>query len=349
MTPDPLEPGTSTTIRDDTIPPARKDPARDAVPGQELVYDTIQTLWSAWARRRYRDDFDKVATFCLFIGYPRSGHSLVGAMLNAHRNAVISHELDALRLVLAGCTRDELYSRILARAAWFNLKGNRSNYSYQFPNQWQGRFTTLRVIGDKRGGSAAQLVGRHPDLLERLRAAVGVPLLLVHVVRNPFDNISAIARWHGLSLDESVDFYFSHCDTTGDLDGSADGREVITIRHEDLIKSPEKTLARLCDFLGLDHDPAYLADCTSIVFPKPTQPRQRTAWTAARVAEVERRAKRYPFLGGYSFEITQESSRDQSVDSQTQKARTGERRPTAFEGPHIIQRVSAYFSPRVRA
>ena len=350
MTPDPIERRTSgATIPDDTLPPGRKDPTRDAVPGQELVYETTQTLWSAWARRRYRDDFDQVATFCLFIGYPRSGHSLVGAMLNAHRNAVISHELDAPRLVLAGCTRDELYSRILARAAWFNLKGNRSNYRYQVPNEWQGRFTTLRVIGDKRGGSAAQWLAQHPDLLERLRATVGVPLRLIHVVRNPFDNIAAIARWHGLSLDESVDFYFSHCETTGDLDTSADGQEVITIRHEDLIKSPEETLARLCDFLGLEHDPAYLADCGSIVFAKPTQPRRRTAWTAAQVADVERRAQRYPFLDGYSFEIAEEPSRGHAMDARTSDARAGGRRPASSRGPRVIQRVSAYFRPRARA
>jgi len=34
--------------------------------------------------RRYRRHFDAVRTFCLFIGYPRSGHSLVGSLLDAH-------------------------------------------------------------------------------------------------------------------------------------------------------------------------------------------------------------------------------------------------------------------------
>lgn len=31
---------------------AGKDPVRNAVPAQEVVYETIQALWSAWARRR---------------------------------------------------------------------------------------------------------------------------------------------------------------------------------------------------------------------------------------------------------------------------------------------------------
>src|SRR5688572_16649468 len=58
---------------------------------------------------------------------------LVGAMLNANPDAVISHELDVSRLFLAGCDRNAVYSRILARAGWFNLRGNRSNYEYQIP------------------------------------------------------------------------------------------------------------------------------------------------------------------------------------------------------------------------
>ncbi len=317
-----------------------------AVPGQEFVYELLQTAWSSWARRRYRDEFEQVATFCLFIGYPRSGHSLVGAMLNAHRHAVISHELDAPKLVLAGCTRDSLYSKILARAAWFNLRGNSSNYEYQIPNRWQGRFEALRVIGDKRGGSATLWLGQHPDLLQRLRATVGVAIRLVHVVRNPFDNIAAIARWHGLSLDQSIEFYFSHCQTTGSLDASAPVAEAMTIRHEDVIRSPEPTLSALCAFLGLAPDPEYLADCASIVFERPTQPRRRTAWSADQVADVLRRARQYPFLDGYQFETTEEAPRDPPLGLPPSDGRVRGRRPTSFRLSGI-DRLSAYLNPRV--
>ncbi len=52
-----------------------------------------------------------------------------------------------------GSTRDDLYARILARAYWFNLRGNTSNYVYEVPRQWEGRFAALQVIGDKRGGA----------------------------------------------------------------------------------------------------------------------------------------------------------------------------------------------------
>jgi hypothetical protein len=244
-----------------------------------VVYEAIQRVWSAWAQARYREDFNAVRGFCLFLGYPRSGHSLVGAMLNAHQHAVIAHELDALALIIRGCSRDELFARILGRAAWFTLRGNRSNYRYQIPNEWQGRFQRLHIIGDKRGGTAVQWIRQQPDLLDRLRVTVKVPLRLVHVVRNPYDNIAAIARWHKLSLDESIEFYFSHCELTGVLERIAGADEVITIRHEDLVADTEHVLSRLCNYLDLTSSPEYVAQCSSVVFARPTEPRRRVEWS----------------------------------------------------------------------
>ncbi len=275
----------------------------------DAIYRVHQSIWSAWARRRYEDAFQHVARFCLFVGYPRSGHSIVGALLNAHRNAVISHELNAPPLILAGCTRDELYSRILARAYWFNLRGNRSNHEYQVPNQWQGRFEALHVIGDKRGGAVTRCLAEHPDFFVRVRSLVAVPLRLIHVVRNPFDNIAAISIWHHLSLEESADFYFAHCRTTSQLGGLCDPEELIGLRHEELVRAPREVLTRLCHFLGLVPYPGYVEDCCSIVFAAPTSTRRKVTWPSGLVRDVERRARSYAFLEGYPFETRDQPDR----------------------------------------
>ena len=273
-------------------------------PVQEVIYRLHQNACSAWARRRYKEDFDRIARFCLFVGYPRSGHSLIGALLNAHRNAVISHELNAHEFILNGCTRDHLYSRIIARAAWFNLRGNRGTYPYQVPHQWQGRFEALQVIGDKRGGLLTRCIAAHPDFLSRVRALVSVPLRLIHVVRNPFDNISAISIGNELSLEESIEFYFFHCQTTARLGDLCDPSEVTTVYHEEMIRDPRSVLRHLCVFLGLGPDPGYLDDCCSIVFSEPTYTRRKVTWSMAAIHEVERKARSYRFLDGYQFEIS---------------------------------------------
>jgi hypothetical protein len=307
-----------------------------------VVYEALQSVWSAWARRRYRDEFSRVTSFCLFIGYPRSGHSLVGAMLNAHMHAVISHELDVSPLVLGGASRDELFSRILARAAWFNLRGNRSNYRYQIPNKWQGRFETLRVIGDKRGGTAAQSLARHPDLLDRLRNTVGVPVRLIHVVRNPYDNIAAIARWHRLTLDASIEFYFSHFSVTGKLEELAPAADIVTVRHEAFFNAPEETLSGVCSFLGLEASAAYLQECSSIVFRQPTSPRFRIDWTAAQKADVASRTREYSFLAGYTFDEPNEAE-------VTARERSVVTRANPPANSQVLDRLAAFFWPRVSA
>jgi hypothetical protein len=262
----------------------------------------VQRTWSTWARLRYAREFDDVAAFCLFVGYPRSGHSLVGAFLNAHKHAVVSHELNAPPLILSGCTRDELYARILARAGWFNLRGNASNYPYQIPNQWQGRFEALRLVGDKRGGAVTRCIADHPGFLEIVRELVRAPLRLVHVVRNPYDNIAAISLWHHMPLEESIDFYFRHCDTVARLNQITAPGEVFSLRHEDVIRDPASALSRLCDFVQLERYPGYLDDCSSVVFESPTYTRRRVDWGDRLSATVEARLRSYPALVDYTFD-----------------------------------------------
>jgi hypothetical protein len=53
--------------------------------------------------------FDDVGTYCMFIGCPRSGHTLIGAILDAHPNVVIAHELDALKYIRYGFGRLQLF------------------------------------------------------------------------------------------------------------------------------------------------------------------------------------------------------------------------------------------------
>lgn len=269
---------------------------------RDAAYRVLQDVSSTWIRRRLAAELARVERFCLFAGYPRSGHSLVGALLNAHPDAVIAHELDVPPLVLAGRPRDEIYARIVARARWFHLRGDRSNYAYRVPGQWQGRFRSLRVIGDKRGGAVTRCLAEHPDLLERTRALTGVPLRVIHVVRNPFDNVAAISVWEKLSLGDAADFYFRHCDTTRRLAELCGTEELLPLRHEEMVRDPGAALHALCTHLGLARDPDWTAACSAIVFPAPTGTRHKVEWPTRLRTEVEQRARRYLHLAGYAFD-----------------------------------------------
>ena len=90
------------------------------------------------------------------------------------------------------------------------------------------------MIGDKRGGAVTRAIADHPDFLDRTRALVDVPLRLIHVVRNPFDNIATISKRHRMNLEDAADYYFRHVETNARLLQTLSCDELMTIRHEDL-------------------------------------------------------------------------------------------------------------------
>ena len=105
---------------------------------------------AAESARELREELSGVRTFCQFVGYPRSGHSLIGALLDAHPRAAIAHELNALDFLREDFTRDEILALVLENLRQWGAAGRQwQGYSYEVPGGWQGRFERLEVAGDK--------------------------------------------------------------------------------------------------------------------------------------------------------------------------------------------------------
>ena len=60
--------------------------------------------------------FGEVEALCLFIGHVKSGGTLLGAIVDAHPDALIADEVDVLDLMSAGFGRDEVF-RVLAKGS----------------------------------------------------------------------------------------------------------------------------------------------------------------------------------------------------------------------------------------
>lgn len=256
----------------------------------------------------HRDSFRSVERYVMFVGASRSGHSLVGSLLNAHPNVVIAHQLHALRYVAAGYRRMQLFEMILRTDRRYGRRGrvsNKGRFKYVVPGQWQGRYTRLSVIGDKRG---AELLERRPELLDDLRSLVSVPVRVVNVVRNPFDAISTMSVRFRVDLEQAAERYFRFTRMTGVIRQSLAEEEWLDLRHEDLIMNPKSALARLCDFAGVDAEQGYLDDCASIVYQRPHQSRYEAPWTPQLIEQVERELGKFAFLDGYRYEERTPSS-----------------------------------------
>ena len=123
--------------------------------------------------------------FLSFMGYPRSGHTLVAAILNANPNVVCSNQLH-----LYGSDNIDLNY----------IKSYSTN-----PGTWKSttqiphvQKREIKVIGDKTGHRTVLTLNKNPQRLGMIKSQVGVPIKWIHVVRNPFDNL---ATWGKLEYE----------------------------------------------------------------------------------------------------------------------------------------------------
>lgn len=252
---------------------------------------------------RHRDALRSVETYCMFIGYPHSGHSLTGSLLDAHPRMVIAHELDALNWVRAGVGRKRLFALLLRRSKQFTRQGRAwGTYAYTVEGQWQGRFDRLEVIGDKKGGISTLHLRRQPELLDRLREVIGVRLRVIHIVRNPYDNITTmLTRGRVKDLDAGIETYFERCETNAELEKRLSGEELLTMHHETFLENSISRQAEICRFLGVDAGEEYLQACAKLVSYPPNRTRTQVDWPHALREKVAKGIERYEFLEGYSF------------------------------------------------
>lgn len=261
--------------------------------------------------KEHPNRFDSVSSYCMFIGYPRSSHSLVGSLIDAHPNAIIAHEQDVLKYIKYGFSKGQLFPLLLRNSEEFTAKGRTwTGYSYSVPGQYQGRYETLKVIGDKRGANSARRFQRKPEILEKLKATINIPIKMIHVIRNPYDNISTMAfRNNGSdkarvikeTLKEEIANYFSLVETVRWVQGTLDHDAVINIKIEEFMAAPKEKLRDLCGFLGLEASEKYIEDCAEIVYNKPHKTRNDYPWDEELIAEVKGKMEKYPFFKGYDF------------------------------------------------
>ena len=100
----------------------------------------------------------------MFIGYPRSSHSLVGAMLDAHPEIIIPHEYDVIQnwgkynrtstVIKKSRPKYELFfdlHHLSTKQAMFLSRSinppSGDKYNYNIPGLWQGGYETrIKVL-----------------------------------------------------------------------------------------------------------------------------------------------------------------------------------------------------------
>ena len=154
---------------------------------------------------------DKVKKFVLFVGYTRSGHSIIGSLMDAHPHVIISDQYRVLGVKFRKLDEvpEEIWKRNLFNALYKHSMSDAINkrtqtkkgYSLDVKGLWQGKFDEyIEVIGDKSGATnTLKYIENSTEFrknYQKLRKELSIPICIIHAVRNPFDMISTRLNCH---------------------------------------------------------------------------------------------------------------------------------------------------------
>ena len=266
------------------------------------IHRLLDQAWFGLNRAKLSARYNEVEKMLLFVGYPRSGHSFVGSLLDAHPEVLIAHRLDVVRSLTANADMARLYYLMQRNSERFNANNRRlTGYSSPMKTGWQGAYDRLSVVGDQEGKRTSLKVGRSPELLAELAVRKNPPMYFLHITRNSFDNIATWAARTGRSLDATAQDYFELCECNQKIIDAVRTDRLLTIRHEDVIGDFDVTVSRILNFLGLPAPKGYLDACRATVYPLPNRSRDRVSWTEELIGDVERQMKTFEFLQNYGY------------------------------------------------
>lgn len=242
--------------------------------------------------------------FVGFLGYPRSGHTIVAAILNANPNMYCSNQLHILGDFEKYNSNNDLFDYI-------------KNYSVN-PGTWKPTTQIphapkqeITVIGDKTGHRSALTIGEKPEVVGEFREFTGLPIRWIHVVRNPFDNLSTwgkleyeVKQRKGIKTtqEKELNIVIEEYDKLNyTIEKLKKSENILTIYHEYVTTRMHNTLEEMCDFLEISFHPEWRDNVRNSVWKKPRITRRQIPWASYQRKTVNAIIARYPWLNGYNY------------------------------------------------
>ena len=281
-----------------------------------------------------------IKKFVFFVGYARSGHSIIGSLMDAHPHIVTSNEFylfshfSELNKVPEVMWKHNLFG-LLYNKSIHDAEGIRRNskkgYTLAVGNFWQGKFDRyIEVIGDKSGGETTITYLKDKKAFEenyaKLKRMLSMPIRIIHAVRNPFDIISTKYIYtamrsndaHNLSgsalyallksrmsdgaLKTIINKSFKQFTAVSVMIEEVFGREnVLEVHNCELVDNPKEVMSRIFRFLQVDASEQFLDICAAKVFKSVSRSRERIIWSPVLRKVVEEKMKHIEVFSRYSF------------------------------------------------
>lgn len=274
-----------------------------------------------------------VNKFLFFVGYPRNGRSILGNILDAHPNIIISRKYSLFKKLLTQPDRHQdrsfMYNSIYKSSLCSHYLGwsNPVHHQENIPHFWQGVHNgSVTVIGDESGDITTALCKLFPNtfirLFEKLLSVVQVPIYVIHEIQNPYDNIAEMvlntyqeqlksyktkvaAKYpydNEALLDVKIAEYFLRANAAFQIEKL--NVTVVELYEEDFLQQPEQTLSMICATLQVSCDEEYLNSTTRQVLEEPQiMARHFIKWTPHQIKHVQEKViLPYKFFQQYSFD-----------------------------------------------
>jgi len=275
---------------------------------------------------------DGVKTFVYFIGHARSGHSIVGSVLDGHPHIVISHESKIFKRLIKipyAANKSYIYNTIWSSAFLSANTGirtagaNGKGYTLAVNGLYQGTYESyIDVIGEKKGDLTTEMFLYSPTqlkkVIDKLNTALGLPLKVFHVIRNPFDNIATTVlydnfrdsqigkakRYKGVYafntslVDKEIEKYFRY------YQGIENAKkmfrfDLMVIHGKDFVADPRTMIIKMCNFLEVHCSDNYLDISSKKIFSSESKTRHKIKWEGYQILRVQSYIKKFSNLKRY--------------------------------------------------
>lgn len=256
-----------------------------------------------------RKDIEDVRTFVIFVGFARTGHSIVGTLMDAHPDIIIAHEYNVLKNIKSRLTSgnqvltlfNNLYKNSHSNAVngWRSDKKSKKGYNLSMSQDtWQGKVRRLRVIGDKAAGMANHQYMTNPTkcryLVESMESTFNISMKAIRVLRNPYDiistktlyntihkvprNASELAHYASPKVVRKDIFRFIEMASRVNKMVADCQLSVVDIHLADLVNQPDVVMKDLCNSVGVECSPDYIETCAGKVFKTLSKTRHLVKW-----------------------------------------------------------------------
>jgi hypothetical protein len=282
-----------------------------------MVYKYIQNILRP--KDYYCIDYGKIQSFIMFIGFGRSGHSIIGQIINAHPNALVADEgkiFDEIDSMNIEQVTKYLIKRDRAFALrWYNkdstifkshplfriFSEKKYKRNFFFRGLSQGYACQPKVLGNSKAAYTSRVIANNPEVINTFESSLGVPVKFVNVIRNPFDMIASGLQRRNISFESLWPKFEAMTNTVSNVIKILNNHEVLQLRQENFLNDPDREIARLLKFAALSYDSMFITTIKNHLYTAPDKSRYRSLEVKRNRKKIEALISRNDFFEGYNF------------------------------------------------